>query len=217
MNTETFSVALSLTMAALSFGTLALGLRVASGKPFLLRSGIYLAVIVLMFVLPLAASFVGIWPPDWQSVLFALLGLVLVIPVVIFGMRRSIGDLVVYNTTATIVRQALEETLNEHNLPYSEGDRPGLLSRASATLNALTKFSLALKDLNCSIQVTISPLGIATLRFTKKQAIPDYQGLIASLGDELRATQFEGNRFNGSLMLVGSVVMMGLSIWLLLS
>jgi hypothetical protein len=217
MNIEIFSDTLAATMMVLSLGGFALGIRVASGKPFLFRSRIYLALAVLILLLPMAASFVGAWPPDWESALFALLALLLLIPILVFSMRRSMGDIVVYNTTETMVREVLTEALSEHNLTHSEGDRPGFLPRILAGLYAQTRFSLTLRDLNSSIHVTINPLGSATLRFTKKQAIPNYKRLIASLDHKLRAREFDGSRFSGRLMVVGAVAMMGLSVWLLLT
>lgn len=130
MNIEVFRVALAITMMILSLGILALGIKVAPGKPFLLRTRIYLAGIVLIFAGPTVATVVAVWPPD---------------------------------------------------------------------------------------QVTITPLGVAGLRFTKKAAIPNYKGLIASLDGKLRAKEYEGSRFSGCVMLVVPVVMMSGSIWLLLS
>jgi hypothetical protein len=217
MDTEIFLDALAFTVTVLSLGMFVLGIRVASGKPLLLRSRIYLAVVVLIFVLPMAASFVGAWPPDWADVLFALLGLVVVIPIVVFSMRWGMGDMVVYNATETMIREVLEEALTEHNLPHSEGKGPGLLSRIAAGLYAQSRFSLALKDLNSSIHVTINPLGSVALRFTKKRAIPNYEGLIASLDTRLQTREYNGSRFSGCLMLFTSVAMMGLCIWLLVT
>ncbi|NIV39683.1 MAG: hypothetical protein GWN58_62835, partial [Anaerolineae bacterium] len=116
MDTEVFVDALAITMIALSLGAFALGIRVSSAKPFLLRSRIYVTVAVLIFVLPMAASFAGAWPPDWGSVLSASLSLTLVLSALLFGMYRTMGDIVVYNTTETMLREVLEEALGEHTL-----------------------------------------------------------------------------------------------------
>jgi hypothetical protein len=217
MNTEAFLVTLAIFRIVMSIGMLAQGFRISTGKPFLLGTRIYFPGMVLIFLLPMAASFVGVRPPDWQSVLISSLILVVLIPVLVLGTRRSMGDIVVYNATETMVREVLEKALNEHDLAHSEGNPPGLLSRISAGLYAQTKFSLVLKDLNSTIRVTSNPLGIVTLYFTKKQAIPNYRGLIASLDTEMQSRKFDGSRFSGRLAIFASVLTMGLSIWFLLT
>jgi hypothetical protein len=217
MNNQAFFDTLAVIMILVSLGMLAQGLRISTGKPFLLHTWVYLAVIVLMFVLPMVASFTSVWPLDWQSVLITLLIYAILIPVLVLGTRRSMGDIVVYNATETMIREALEEVLDEYNLAYSEGPPPGLLSRIYAGLYGQTKFSLVLKGLNSTIHMTSNPLGNVTLRFTKKRAIPNYKGLIVSLDNKLQIREFDGSRFPGRLAIFGSVLMMGVSIWLLLT
>jgi hypothetical protein len=139
-----------------------------------------------------------------------------VIPLLLLGFRRSMGDVVLYNVTETMVRQALAEALEEHNLTHAEGDPPGLLARISAKKNAQIKFSRTLPDLNSTIWVTVNPSGTASLRFSGKRSIPDYQGLIASLDNGLQAREFEGSRFYGWFMPVVAFLSLGLGLWLLL-
>ena len=170
-----------------------------------------------MLLVSMAASYADSWPLDSASVLIELFAFVFMVAVLVLVVHFGLGDIVVYNATEAMVRDVLEESLGEHNLAHSDGDWPGVLSRISGGLNAQTKFSLSLEDLNSSIRVTISPLGSATLRFTRKRSIPDYKGLIASFDRGLQNRMFDGSRFTGCFMLVGSVVLIGGSIWFLLT
>jgi len=180
MNNEAFADTFITTMTVLSLGMVAQGIRVLSGKPFLLRSSIYGAVVVLIFTGPIAVYVIDLWPLDGASIV-TLVPLVLLIPVLVFIVRRSLGDVVLYNVTETMLREALVEALDEHHLLHAEGERPDFFTRMLAELYAQTRFSLALPDVNGFVQVTVHPLGSAILRFTRRRAIPDYRGLIARL------------------------------------
>lgn len=217
MNTEAFMDVTAIIMLPLSLGIFVLSRRISSRKPLLLHTRVHLVVMVLLFLLPTTALFVGVWPPDWPSLLSALIVLAVVISLLLFGFRRSMGDVILYNVTETMLRQALAKALDEHNLAHAEGERPGLLVRTYAKLNAEIKFSLALPDLNSAIHVTVNPLGTARLRFAGKRAIPDYQGLIASLNERLQAQEFDGSRFYGRFMPVVALLLLGLSLWFLLT
>jgi len=214
VNDDAFLNAMSVVMVMASLGSLVQGVRALSGKPLLLRTRVYSVAIVLIFVVPMVAFFASLWPPNWNEVLITIVALAVMIPVLAIGVR-TLGDLVVYNVSETMIRQALEEVLDEENLAHSEGGPPGLLARIYDGMYGQRQFSFLLDDLRSSVHVSLTPLGAATLRFKRKQALPNYDRLVASLNNKLQARQFDGNGCSGCLMILVSVTVLGLSVVLL--
>jgi hypothetical protein len=208
-----FSGGLSLLLAGSL--ALALGLAVMKRRPILISPKNLWGGIAL-FIFPMLVVFtIGIVADslnsDSVSRSLALSLLMMSFPAAIYTLLAFLitRNFWLFNVTEAMVVDALSEALHKQGIVYSIGQSTNPASQSSKP----SRITVALPELGSSIKVVTQAFGGGTMRFSGKQHIEDYSGLVSDFKQALIMQKYDGPYFLvafslvlGAIATIGSVV-----------